>query len=436
MPSLNQDLIKKIIKYSKGIDMLRTTITNRTFMIESKKSIIERIRRYYKYVDYDFQELNYIATIKIYLKLIMTIKCILCSNRLYLRHSEGNENKIKMISGVMSPVCGCCIKNGSIFHEYTSFDSPEIVKPYNHLKCDMLLGSSRTILHNRIYSNSGPLLNTIIYGCKVNALEQELYNIFLKCIVCKKIVSCNQSRDINDVNLVYETLRKYGSYIQLYEQQGYNPEEIKRFIVNNCLNNYNCHLNYKGISFTKTSQHGLKIHQNSFIHTCCIGRNSTIEIDIMDNFRCKRAGIRNRDVVIAPFSRPVKLKVLAKYIATFPREIPGRVNSRGIQDVKCIHVLIGKCQACRDYYSTRFSEVDEIISGLCTCTSKKADIDIFLGDPTKYPYYDEFNNIIKDYAEGNDNYTSNLEEISERINDVTKMRQFVRWLTQTYFIPP
>ena len=94
-----------------------------------------------------------------------------------------------------------------------------------------------------------------------------------------------------------------------------------------------------------------------------------------------------------------------------------------INDFKKLSIFIGGCQSCN------------IQSGICTCTSKNKNINVFWGKKEDYPDFEIFNQYIQDYSiiQGTI-INDHMDEISERISNADLMRKFVIYSTQTIFL--
>ena len=261
---VNTHTIQKIFTYLSD-DQLLSYLTLSSGMFDIMNVyFINKIQKEHKYIDFSQleTEINYsnpLSIYKTYIKLTINKKCIMCSNKLCYT----KEDKHRVSSGISSPVCSICIKKYILKKQMNIFSKllPEMI-----LIKQSLDGFKYTLDDYNIKYHAQ--LNICIYK---NTYLREL--LFLKCIVCQKIVTTKNTKDtFNSINF-YNNLRIACSDI--------NPDYadcIKKYLKENCLLNYCSHLNYKGICFRKKTcviESGVIDSQHSLIHTCCIGKYKT-----------------------------------------------------------------------------------------------------------------------------------------------------------------
>ena len=413
---VNPNIIEKIFTHLSDDQILRyLTLSSEIFNIMNVY-FINKMQNEHKYIDFSQLEPKLNSTplsiYKAYIKLTINKKCIMCTNKLCYT----KEDKHRVSSGISSPVCSICIEKYILQNTTTKF--PKLRSEMGLVKKSVDSFKYTLANYNIKYHAQ---LNVCIYK---NSYLQEL--LFLKCIVCQKIVTTKISKDtFNSINF-YNNLRIACSDI--------NPDYadcIKKYLKESCLLNYCSHLNYKGICFRKKTcidVSGVIESQHSLIHTCCIGKYDRKTL-IMRNHHVKEVKTKQFPGKSTCFYKLKKnLNKIERYIVqityltSFPIVLANN-TVKNINDYKRLSIFIGGCQSC----NTK--------SGICTCTSKNKNINVFWGRHEDYPNFEIFKQYIQDYSIiPGTIINDHMDEISERIDNEDLMRKFVIYSTQTIFL--
>jgi hypothetical protein len=406
---VNDTIILKVFSYWNDTQILENITLGRRFYNLMGSVLKKKIKDHHKYTSIkDVFSDDSEKTIQEYCKFTFNKKCILCKNKLCYTV----ENKFCVSNGIISPVCSIC----------TTKLQDSLRSRFHYLYQNM-------ILYNNIQFMT-PKLNMCIYASKTR--KRDIQDcMFMKCIVCKKIVSTNISKDYLNVDNFYNNLKIASKSIRENEET-FGPEYktcIKTYIEEECLIKHNPWLNYKVIPFRKFAvnnqfNYRCEREQSTFIHTCCLGKYFKVNEPKIRKVHLKsyvpqrynsRVGIVYKRLETLPF-KPLTVNI--QYKQEFV------IQDRVVNESKELTLFIGKCESCVNR------------SGICTCTTKNPNINVFWGKKEEYPEYEIFNQLIEDYSGVVDKINDSYHEIAYRINSVDLMQRFVIYNNQTIFLHP
>jgi hypothetical protein len=418
---MKDTVIQKILEYHSDNEILSYLTLSLKISEIMNLYFINKIKKEHKYLDISQLEeefaIDNFSIYKLYIRLTINKKCILCSNRLCYTA----EDKHRISAGISSPVCSICVR------KYIT-NSPNFLRMRKMM--NLINKEKIHLLHNIPYSleNYNIKFHSQLNVCIYRDSYLDIL-LFMKCLVCKKIVTTKNSLDTCNLINFYNNIR-----IAYSEIDPTYSDCIKKYLEENCLIKYSPHLNYKGIGFRKKTcvlTSGHIESQHSLIHTCCIGKYTLAHRPLV---RLIHSKINSSESSHGPTgSRKVtyvKKKTLSRierfilnveYNTEFPIVLYNDQLSI-IKDYKKLPIFIGGCSACTAK------------SGICTCASKNKNINVFWGKKEDYPNYEIFNQYILDYPDIELTSPRDYEDISERIQNPDLMRKFIIFSTQTIFL--